>query len=416
MTGLTRADLSALPTYVPGRAVPGAIKLASNEVPYGPLPGVVEAIADAAANSHRYPDMGVLALRGRIAARLDVDADRVATGCGSVALAEHLAKAACHDGDEIIYSWRSFEAYPIIAATTGAQSVRVPNTPEHGHDLAAMAAAVTDRTRLILVCNPNNPTGTAVRRAELDAFLDAVPGNVLVVFDEAYREFVTDAAVPDGLVAYGDRANVVILRTLSKAWGLAGLRVGYLVAQPDVATAVRKVVTPFSTSAVAQAAGLAALSADGEMARRVALVVGERERLEVTLHKLLPPEVGMVPPTQSNFVWLPLGEHAVPFAQACEAAGIIVRPFSGEGVRVTVGTPEENDAFLTAAESYLTSESFRASESFRVAESFPATRTSRPGNLASEKRDNEGRRRTTGRGSARAKAGAKASSRSRKTQ
>jgi histidinol-phosphate aminotransferase len=243
-----------------------------------------------------------------------------------------------------------------------------------------------------------------VRRAELDAFLDAVPGNVLVVFDEAYREFVTDAAVPDGLVAYGDRANVVILRTLSKAWGLAGLRVGYLVAQPDVATAVRKVVTPFSTSAVAQAAGLAALSADGEMARRVALVVGERERLEVTLHKLLPPEVGMVPPTQSNFVWLPLGEHAVPFAQACEAAGIIVRPFSGEGVRVT------------AAESYLTSESFRASESFRVAESFPATRTSRPGNLASEKRDNEGRRRTTGRGSARAKAGAKASSRSRKTQ
>ncbi len=175
MTGLTRADLSALPTYVPGRAVPGAIKLASNEVPYGPLPGVVEAIADAAANSHRYPDMGVLALRDRIAARLDVDADRIATGCGSVALAEHVARAACHDGDEIIYSWRSFEAYPIITATTGAQSVRVPNTPEHGHDLTAMAAAVTDRTRLILVCNPNNPTGTAVRRAELDAFLDAVP-------------------------------------------------------------------------------------------------------------------------------------------------------------------------------------------------------------------------------------------------
>jgi histidinol-phosphate aminotransferase len=371
MTGLTRADLDALPTYVPGRTVPGAIKLASNEVPYGPLPGVVDAIADAAANSHRYPDMGVLALRDRIAGRLDVDADRVATGCGSVALTEHVAKAACHDGDEILYSWRSFEAYPIIAATTGAVSVRVPNTAEHGHDLTAMAAAVTDRTRLILVCNPNNPTGTAVRRAELDAFLDAIPSNVLVAIDEAYREFVTDPAVPDGVAEYGDRDNVVILRTLSKAWGLAGLRVGFLVAQPAVAAAVRKVITPFSTSAVAQAAGLAALSAEDEMARRVALVIAERERLEVTLHKLIPAEIGVVPPTQSNFVWLPLGEHSVPFAQACEAAGIIVRPFPDEGVRVTVGTPEENDAFLTTAEAYLTSESFLASASSVASKSQP---------------------------------------------
>src|SRR5262245_61417758 len=225
---LTRADLDALPTYVPGRAVPGAIKLASNEVPYGPLPGVVEAIAEAAANAHRYPDMGVLALREALAQRLDVPVDRVATGCGSVALAEHVTRTACHDGDEIVYSWRSFEAYPIIAATTGATSVRVPNRPDHGHDLPAMAQAVTPRTRLVFICNPNNPTGTVGRRAELDAFLDAIPTDVLVVIDEAYHEFVTDPAVPDGLVAYGERPNVVVLRTLSKAWGLAGLRVGYL--------------------------------------------------------------------------------------------------------------------------------------------------------------------------------------------
>lgn len=346
--GLTRADLAALPNYVPGRSVPGAIKLASNEVPYGPLPGVVEAVADAVANVHRYPDMGVVALRDKLAERLGVPAERVVTGCGSVALAEHLVRATCLPGDELIYAWRSFEAYPIIAATTAATSVRVPNTAEHGHDLAAMAAAITDRTRLILVCNPNNPTGTSVRRAELDEFLAAVPGDVLVVLDEAYKEFVTDPGVPDGVEVYGDRPNVAVLRTLSKAWGLAGLRIGYLVAHPEVAGAVRKVVTPFSTSMAAQAAALAALDAEAEMRRRCDLVIAERERVEISLAKLLPG----VPASQANFVWLPLGERSVPFAQACEAEGVIVRPFAGDGVRVTIGTAEENDALLHAAEKY----------------------------------------------------------------
>jgi len=349
MTGLTRPDLDALPTYVPGRAVPGSIKLASNEVPYGPLPGVVEALTDAANNVHRYPDMGVVALRETLAGRCGVEPERVATGCGSVALAEHLARATCLPGDEILYAWRSFEAYPILTATAGATSLRVPNTADHGHDLPAMAAAVTARTRLIFVCNPNNPTGTAVDRAALDSFLAAVPENVLVVLDEAYREFVTDPAVPDGLATYGDRPNVAVLRTLSKAWGLAGLRIGYLVAAPAVAAAVRKVVTPFSTSGPAQAAALAALRAEDEMARRAALVVSERERLHTAVRKLVPD----VPDTQANFVWLPLGDRAVPFAQACERAGVIVRPFAGEGVRVTVGTPEENDSFLAAAEAAL---------------------------------------------------------------
>jgi len=351
MSRLTRADLDALPTYVPGRTVPGAVKLASNEVPYGPLPGVVEAIVAAAAESHRYPDMGVVALREALAERHGVHPDRIATGCGSVALTEHLVRTASLPGDEVVYAWRSFEAYPIIAATAAATSVRVPNTAEHGHDLPAMAAAVTGRTRLVLVCNPNNPTGTAVRRADLDAFLDRVPGDVLVVIDEAYREFVTDDAVPDALVTYGDRPNVVVLRTLSKAWGLAGLRVGFLVAQPEVAAAVRKVVTPFSTSGAAQAAALAALKATGEMSRRAALVVAERERLLTALRKHVPE----VPESQANFVWLPLGDRSVEFAQACERGGVIVRPFAGDGVRVTVGTPDENDAFLAAAEPALTS-------------------------------------------------------------
>jgi histidinol-phosphate aminotransferase len=357
---LTRPDLDALPSYVPGRnpadlarelGMPEAIKLASNEVPYGPLPGVVEAVAEAAAGAHRYPDMGVVALRELLAERHGVSPDRIATGCGSVALCEHLARATCLPGDEIVYSWRSFEAYPIVVATTGASSVRVPNTPRHGHDLTAMSAAVTEQTRMVLVCNPNNPTGTSVRRAELDRFLATIPHDVLVVLDEAYREFVTDPEVPDGLAAYGDRPNVVVLRTLSKAWGLAGLRVGFLIAAPEVAAAVRKVVTPFSTSAAAQAGALAALRQADEVRRRCDLVIEERARLTEALRKLVPD----VPDSQANFVWLPIGEQSAPFAAACERRGVIVRPFPGEGVRVTVGTPAENDAFIAAATPFLES-------------------------------------------------------------
>ncbi|MFK3985317.1 histidinol-phosphate transaminase [Micromonospora sp. NPDC050397] len=361
---LTRADLAALPNYVPGRSpadlarelgMTEAIKLASNEVPFGPLPGVVEAVAEAAAGAHRYPDLAAVALREALAEQYGVAADRIATGCGSVALAEHLTRVTTLPGDEVVYSWRSFEAYPIITATSGATSVRVPNTAGHGHDLTAMADAVTDRTRLIFVCNPNNPTGTSVRRAELDRFLDTVPDDVLVVLDEAYREFVTDAEVPDGLTAYGDRPNVVVLRTLSKAWGLAGLRIGFLVAQPEVATAVRKVVTPFSSSVVAQAGALAALTQAEEVRRRCALVVAERDRVTEALRKLLPE----VPTSQANFVWLPLPtlpggvDRAVQFGRVCESRGVIVRPFPGEGVRVTIGTAAENDAFLAVAETAL---------------------------------------------------------------
>jgi histidinol-phosphate aminotransferase len=344
MTQLTRVDLDSQPKYVPGRSIPGAIKLASNEVPYGPLPGVTEAITEAIAQTHRYPDMGVVALRDALAEMYGVDADRIATGCGSVAMAEHLARVTCMQGDEIIYSWRSFEAYPIIATTSGATSVRVSNTAEHGHDLLAMAAAITDRTRMILVCNPNNPTGTSSRKEDLDTFLDAVSDNVLVVMDEAYREFVTDPSVPDAIETYADRPNIVVLRTLSKAWGLAGLRVGFTVASPTVATAIRKVVTPFSTSTVAQAAALAALTAGDEMRRRAALIIAERERVYQAVLRYLPD----APASQANFVWLPLGDDSASFAAACEVERVVVRPFQGDGVRVTIGTPDENDAFLAA--------------------------------------------------------------------
>jgi histidinol-phosphate aminotransferase len=358
MTRLTRADLDGLPAYVPGRnladltrelGIAEAVKLASNEVPYGPLPGVPEAVAEAMKSAHRYPDMGVVELRDALAARFGVAAERIVTGCGSVALAEILAKATCLPGDEIVYSWRSFEAYPIIAAGVGATSIRVANTPGHGHDLPAMADAITDRTRLVIVCNPNNPTGTSLRKAELDRFLHAVPSDMLVVLDEAYRELVTDPAVPDALETYAHRPNVVVLRTMSKAWGLAGLRMGYLVAQPEVAAALRKVSTPFSTSLVAQAAALAALAQEDEVKRRCALVIAERDRVTEALRKLSVD----VPTSQANFVWLPLGDRSAAFAATCESRGVIVRAFQPDGVRVTIGTPEENDLFLAAAEAAL---------------------------------------------------------------
>ncbi|MEU5875411.1 histidinol-phosphate transaminase [Glycomyces sp. NPDC047369] len=344
MTEPIRDDLAAIPRYVPGKALPDALKLSSNEVPYGPLPGVAEAVAGAVADVHRYPDMGVTRLRGELAERLGVDAERIATGTGSVALIGHLLQSVASPGSEVVYSWRSFEAYPIAATVAGLKSVQVPNTAEHGHDVDAMIAAVGPDTRAVILCTPNNPTGPALTAAEIDRVFDAVPESVLVVLDEAYREFVTDPSLPDGIERYGDRPNAVVFRTFSKAWGLAGLRVGYMVARSDVADAVRRCVIPFAVNGPAQAAALAALAAEDEMRRRVALVTSERKRVVTAARELVPD----VPETQANFFWLPLGERAVEFAAHCEARGILVRPFAGDGVRVTVGLPEENDAILEA--------------------------------------------------------------------
>ncbi|GAA1684305.1 histidinol-phosphate transaminase [Glycomyces endophyticus] len=343
-----RDDLAAIPRYVPGKALPQALKLSSNEVPYGPLPGVADAIAAAAADVHRYPDMGVARLRDELAARLGVDAGRIATGTGSVALIGHLLQAVSSPGGEVVYSWRSFEAYPIAATVAGLRSVQVPNTPEHGHDVDAMIAAVGPNTRAVILCSPNNPTGPALTADEIDRVFDAVPESVLVVIDEAYREFVTDPSLPDGVERYGDRPNAVVFRTFSKAWGLAGLRIGYMVARPEVADAVRRCVIPFAVNGPGQAAALAALAAEDEMRRRVALVTSERKRVVEAARDVLPE----VPQTQANFFWLPLGARAVEFASHCEKLGILVRPFAGDGVRVTIGLPEENDAVLEALRSF----------------------------------------------------------------
>ncbi|SED19650.1 histidinol-phosphate aminotransferase [Streptomyces misionensis] len=347
-----RAELEGIPTYKPGKPAaadgPVAYKLSSNENPYPPLPGVLESVTAAAASFNRYPDMSCAALTEELAERFGVPAAHVATGTGSVGVAQQLIQATSGPGDEVIYAWRSFEAYPIITQISGARSVQVPLTAGEVHDLDAMAEAITDRTRLIFVCNPNNPTGTVVRRAELERFLDRVPRDVLVVLDEAYREFIRDPEVPDGVELYRERPNVCVLRTFSKAYGLAGLRVGFAIAHEPVAAALRKTAVPFGVSQLAQEAAIASLRAEDELLGRVGSLVCERTRVVDGLRS----QGWTVPETQANFVWLRLGERTTAFAQVCEEHGVVVRPFAGEGVRVTIGEAEANDIFLKVTEAF----------------------------------------------------------------
>ncbi|MGH8889394.1 MAG: histidinol-phosphate transaminase [Acidothermaceae bacterium] len=348
-----RAALTGMPAYKPGQRRPRAasgqrsFKLSSNESPYPPLPSVLDAIAEAAHLTNRYPDLAATALTEAIADHLRVPMQQVVVGCGSVGVATQIVESFAGPDDEVLYAWRSFEAYPIIVQVAGATSVQVPLTPASGHDLEAMAAAITARTRVIFVCNPNNPTGTAVRRTELEGFLDAVPSDCLVVVDEAYREFIRDPEVPDGIELYRDRPNVAVLRTFSKAYGLAGLRVGFAVAHDEVADAIRLTNVPFSVSTIAQAAAVASLRpvAEKELLERVDATVDERTRVLTALRAA----GWQVPETEANFVWLPAGARTDAIAAAAEAAGVVVRPFAGEGVRVTIGEPEANDLFIEVA-------------------------------------------------------------------
>ncbi|QYJ03660.1 histidinol-phosphate transaminase [Nocardioides panacisoli] len=348
-----RSHVSQIPTYVPGRppaARPGitTYKVSSNENPHPPLPGVLDAATAAVARMNRYPDMGNTALYEALAARLGVGTQHLAAGAGSVALVYDVVAAFCDPGDEVVYAWRSFEAYPIAVRAAGATSVQVPVTADGRHDLAAMAAAVTDRTKVLVVCTPNNPTGPAVTQRELDDLLAAVPSHVLVVVDEAYREFVRSEDPVDGLATYRMHANVVLLRTFSKAYGLAGLRVGYAVASDPIAGALRAVSLPFGVNAVAQAAAVASLDAEDALLERVAGLVAERSRTHDGLR-----ESGWdVPEPQGNFVWFDLGERTAEFAAAAETIGIAVRPFAGEGCRVSIGEPEANDRLLQLARSW----------------------------------------------------------------
>ncbi len=341
-----RPEIAALPAYRQGKhAGDDAFKLSSNENPFEPLPGVVEAV-QASVGFNRYPDASAARLRARLAEKFGVTDDAVHIAAGSVSILFQLAQATSGPGDEIVFSWRSFEAYPSLATIAGATGVPVPNTPAGGHDLDAMAAAITDRTRMVIVCTPNNPTGPVVTQAAFDAFLAKIPADVLVVLDEAYIEFATAPDTVHGeVVLAAGHPQVVLLRTFSKAYGLAGLRVGYAIGDPRILAAARSTGIPLSVTAQAEEAALASLDAEDELRARVAVISARRDALVERLRA-----AGWdVPDAQGNFVWLPAGERTAEVAAAFDAAGLIVRPFAGDGVRISVGEQESIDRVVEVA-------------------------------------------------------------------
>lgn len=339
-----------MPRYVPGKPpTPGpdgqSWKLASNENPFDPLPSVRQALAECALN--RYPDPGNTDIARAMAEYLGVTPGEVVFGTGSVQVLAQLLSATCGPGDEVVYPWRSFEAYPLAVQMTGATGVPVPLV-NHRHDLDAMAARITERTRAVMLCTPNNPTGASLRADEVASFVAAVPDDVLIILDEAYVEYVTDPASVVGLDVVAKHPNVVSLRTFSKAYGLAGLRVGYAVGDPSVTSVVQAATMPFATSVPAQVAVLASLAARDELSARVAATVAERERVLAGLAPLID-----VPEAQGNFFWLPagtLGLDAATWAQRFSAQGLSVRAFQtgkvGDGVRVSIGEAEANTRVL----------------------------------------------------------------------
>lgn len=348
-----RRNVAEIPTYVAGKPPaprPGltTYKLSSNENPYPPLPGVVAAATEAVERMNRYPDMGNVALYDALSARFGVPVEDLAAATGSVALIYQLVQAFCDPGDEVVHAWRSFEAYPIAITAAAAVGVKVPVRPDGRHDLDAMAAAVTERTKVVLVCTPNNPTGPSVTQSELDAFLAAVPSHVVVVVDEAYVEFVRMDDAVDGIATYRAHPNVILTRTFSKAYGLAGFRVGYAMAQAPLAAALRAVSLPFGVSAVAQAAAVASLDAEADLLERVEALVAERTRVVDGVRA-----AGWdIPDAQGNFVWFAAGDRTGDLAAAADELGIVVRPFAGEGARVSIGETEANDRVIELARSF----------------------------------------------------------------
>jgi histidinol-phosphate aminotransferase len=353
-----RRSLADLVPYEPGTPVEEVqrelglervVKLASNEGPFGPFPAARHALDRAVDELNRYPDGGGYRLRGALAERHDVGFEEIALGAGADGVVDCLSQAVLDPGDAIVCGWPSFPSYVIDALKVGAEVRRVPLL-DHRYDLSALLDAVDERTKLVYVCHPNNPTGTTNTRAELDAYFDAVPEHVLTVVDQAYFEYLEDPEYPDAIEEYfkaGQR--VVVLRTFSKIYGLAGLRIGYGVAPASVATAIAKVRRAFDMSIPAQAAALASLDDPGELARRVRLNAEGRAELERTLTAHGLPPAG---PAVANFLYADVGADARELFDDLLRFGVIVRPLAGFGapsaIRVTVGTAEENAFFADA--------------------------------------------------------------------
>ena len=357
-TAFFRRSIADLVPYEPGKPIEEVqrelgldrvVKLASNEGPFGPFPAALEALERQARELNRYPDGGAYALRAALAERHDVQFEEVAIGAGADGVIDCLSQAVLDDGDEIVCGWPSFPSYVIDAMKLGARAVRVP-LREHRYDLEALLAAITDRTKLVFVCLPNNPTGTTNTRAEIDAFLDRIPAQVLAVVDQAYFEYIDDPDHPDAIAEHFKQGRrVFVLRTFSKIFGLAGLRVGYGIGPADVVTELGKVRRAFDITSPAQAAALASLGDEPELARRRAQCASERERVIAILERV---GFAVAGPAVANFVYADTGSDARAVFDALLREGVIVRPLNAFGsetaIRVTIGTAEEN-AFLAEA-------------------------------------------------------------------
>ena len=363
-----RHVFGGLPTYAAGkppRVVEGLrqFKLSSNENPLGPVPAVRRALEQFDAATHLYPDPLATRLRTALAGSLGVPAEDIVAGAGSYGaltqiISAFAGQAESGEPDEVVYAWRSFEAYPIIVGLGGARSVQVPLTPEGEHDLEAMAAAVTERTRVILLCSPNNPTGPALTADRVEAFMARVPEDVVVVLDEAYLEFCeaseltererSEGGLAEGVSLYRRHPNLVVLRTFSKAAGLAGLRVGYSISHPAITRTLRVAATPFSVSSLAEECAVAAVEHPEEIREQVSWIVAERERVVAGLRR-----IGWeVPVTRANFVWLALGERTAEFAAFAEENALSVRAFHPDGVRASIGEEEANTRLLELCERF----------------------------------------------------------------
>jgi histidinol-phosphate aminotransferase len=354
---LFRRSIADLVPYEPGKPVEEVqrelgldrvVKLASNEGPFPPFPAALEAIERASRELNRYPDGGVYALRAALAEQHGVAHDEVVVAAGADGVIDLLSQATLDPGDDIVCGWPSFPSYVLVAAKLGAESRQVP-LRSHTYDLDGLLAAIGPRTKLVYVCHPNNPTGTGNGRAELERFLDQVPGHVLVVLDQAYFEYIDDPDYADGIeehVKAGRR--VVVLRTFSKIYGLAGLRVGYGIAPADVVAATSKVRRAFDVTSTAQAAALASIGDDAEIARRRTANAAGRAQLESIFR-----EHGLDPvgPALGNFLFAEVADGREIFEQLLRQ-GVIVRPCGGFGahgaIRVSVGTAEENAFFAEA--------------------------------------------------------------------
>lgn len=348
MTYKHRTIIDSIPAYKQGKPAPQAhgrrsFKISSNENPFAPLPSVLEAIQKYSLDHiNRYPDMRGWELVERLAAINGVRPENVVLGCGSSEVITQLVSLVAGPGDEVVYPWRSFEAYPIIVAGAGAASVQVANLPDGSHDIDGIIGALNERTRLVILNNPNNPTGASLSDADARRVMEAVPSDVLVLFDEAYFQFNTAPGTSVALDLFREYPNIVVAHTFSKAYGLAGLRIGYAVAAADVIEGMRKVSVPFAVSDVAQRAALASLDVSAELEERVTSIIAERDRVVAALRV----QGWECAEPYANFFWLSLGEATDEAAEAFVEAGLSVRVFSGEGIRITIGEPEANDTVI----------------------------------------------------------------------